>query len=263
MLHHAALATVIATGTLIYASLMHEPDLADFHASELQGILLEARPAFAENNAITDDRARFAELMMRYADAENDRMQAAAALIDPAIERQARNVRTETRDPALGLLMQYFGVPEMENLEELALTLKKRAAPLPPKLVAVQAAIESAWGTSRFATEGMNLFGHQCYSQGCGIKPLDRPESSNLEVRRFDSIGDSVAAYYQNINSHRAYRQLRATRHALVLDNAPVTAVALIPALGSYSERGGAYLRSLRTLLRSEYVVLAAETPRP
>jgi len=263
MLHHAALATVLATGTLIYASLMHEPDLADFHTSELKGILLDARPALAADATLTDSRAQFADLIMRYAEKENARMLAANALIDAAIARQTQHLDNNSTDPALALLMQYFGVPEVENLDALAVSLKKRAAPLPPKLVAAQAAIESAWGTSRFATEGMNLFGHQCYSKGCGIKPLDRPERSNLEVRRFQSVGDSVAAYYQNINSHRAYRQLRNTRLALIEQSAPLTAQALIPSLGAYSERGSAYLRSLRSLLKSEYLMIAADHRTP
>ena len=38
----------------------------------------------------------------------------------------------------------------------------------------MQAANESAWGTSRFARIGLNFFGQWCYSKGCGMVPKRR-----------------------------------------------------------------------------------------
>ena len=257
MMRHAGLATVLATATLVYTALVSEPDLARFDASELKGLLESPRPALEVDLALPDHRRQFADLIVRYAKAENARMTAAAVFISPAIARQKAQRDESPIDPALQVLVDYFNVPALESLDALERTLVARVAPLPPELVAAQAAIESAWGKSRFATEGFNLFGHQCYSSGCGIKPQGRTAASQIEVRRFDSIGDSVAAYYQNLNSHNAYRRLRQIRYELLSQNQSLEAHALLPGLSAYSEEGDAYLRSLRQLLRSEYVAAA------
>ena len=45
---------------------------------------------------------------------------------------------------------------------------------LPAAMVLAQAAVESGWGTSRFAEEANNLFGQWCYTPGCGIVPKQR-----------------------------------------------------------------------------------------
>ena len=63
--------------------------------------------------------------------------------------------------------------------------LRKRLDVIPPSLILAQAANESAWGTSRFATEGNNLFGQWCFSRGCGLVPLSRIEGANHEVAKF------------------------------------------------------------------------------
>ena len=67
--------------------------------------------------------------------------------------------------------------------------------------------MESAWGTSRFAREGNNLFGQWCYKTGCGIVPKRRGEGQVHEVASFESVDAAVASYLRNINSHRAYAE--------------------------------------------------------
>ena len=49
-----------------------------------------------------------------------------------------------------------------------------RVDAIPPAMVMAQAAVESGWGTSRFAEEAHNLFGHWCYTAGCGITQIGR-----------------------------------------------------------------------------------------
>ncbi|HKJ91279.1 MAG TPA: glucosaminidase domain-containing protein, partial [Oceanipulchritudo sp.] len=44
--------------------------------------------------------------------------------------------------------------------------LRRRVDVIPPSLALAQAALESGWGTSRFAREGNNLFGIWCYTPG-------------------------------------------------------------------------------------------------
>ncbi|MDF5377718.1 glucosaminidase domain-containing protein, partial [Vibrio parahaemolyticus] len=80
---------------------------------------------------------------------------------------------------------------------------------LPEALVLTQAANESAWGTSRFATQANNLFGQWCYKKGCGIVPAQRGANKVHEVEKFDSIQQSVHGYFMNVNRNPAYADLR------------------------------------------------------
>ncbi len=56
---------------------------------------------------------------------------------------------------------------------------------VPMPLVLVQAANESAWGTSRFSRIGLNFFGIWCYRQGCGMVPSGRNVGAKHEVAAF------------------------------------------------------------------------------
>ena len=255
MIKHAALATVVATAGLLYTALTHEPDLSEFDRKELESLIGSNRPTLTVNPTIEDRRQQFARLMMDHAEHENERLHAVRAFIPGIIERQTKQV---DRDPALALLIAHFEIDPNTSLDHIEAELYLRVDGLPPALVATQAAIESAWGQSRFAIEGNNYFGHQCYAQGCGIKPKGST-SKSLEVRRFDTVGDSVAAYYQNINTHKAYAKLRQVRLDLRTKNKPLTTKALIPTLGRYSELGKKYLKILRSVFRSDYIQLAQQ----
>ena len=255
MIKHATLITVVATAGLLYTALTHETDLAKFDHSELRALIETSRPALEVNTTIADRRQQFARLIMDYAENENERLLAARAFIPRIIERQTKHVE---RDPALALLISYFDINPDTSLDHIEAELYLRVDVLPPALVATQAAIESAWGRSRFAKQGNNYFGHQCYTPGCGIKPKNNKNKS-VEVRRFDTVGDSVAAYYRNINTHKAYRKLRRTRLALRNNKKPLTAKQLIPTLRSYSELGKKYLKILRSVLLSDYIQIAKQ----
>lgn len=122
---------------------------------------------------------------------------------------------------------------------------------LPPSMVLAQAAVESGWGTSRFAEEGHNLFGQWCYVPGCGIIPARRPAGARHEVRVFADVEDAINAYYKNINTHNAYRQLRQMRAQMREQNGVFTGLALITGLEKYSGRGAVYIDELRTVIRA------------
>ena len=70
---------------------------------------------------------------------------------------------------------------------------------LPPSLILAQSANESAWGTSRFATQANNFFGIWCFTEGCGLKPKLRDEGLHHEVAYFDSVQEGVNYYVKTI----------------------------------------------------------------
>lgn len=128
--------------------------------------------------------------------------------------------------------------------------LLKHIDVLPSSLVLSQAAIESAWGTSRFAKEGYNFFGQWCFSKGCGLVPNSRDAEAQHEVRKFSSPKESVQAYYHNINSHPSYAFLREIRQLARKNGKPIHGCELALGLEKYSERGFHYINEIRRMIR-------------
>ena len=149
----------------------------------------------------------------------------------------------------LARLAKVYKIKTTDPVEQHSLLLRKLQT-IPPSLVLAQAANESAWGTSRFATEGNNLFGQWCFKEGCGLVPSGRPEGAKYEVRLFKTPQDSVSAYVRNLNSHGGYIDLRRIRECLLTNEEPVSGRALAAGLLHYSSRGEAYIKEIRQMIR-------------
>ncbi len=121
---------------------------------------------------------------------------------------------------------------------------------VPPSLALAQAANESGWGTSRFATDANNYFGQWCFREGCGLVPEQRSADSNFEVRKFNSVEDSVRSYIRNINTHRAYAELREIRQDIRQNGEFPNGENLTEGLSHYSERGEDYIIELQSMIR-------------
>ena len=83
---------------------------------------------------------------------------------------------------------------------------------IPNSIALAQAANESGWGSSRFATEYNALFGESTYDIKAGIVPFEREEGKKHLVRYFKTLDKSVESYFININSHFAYDKFRKLR---------------------------------------------------
>ncbi|OUS26788.1 hypothetical protein A9Q99_16345 [Gammaproteobacteria bacterium 45_16_T64] len=145
------------------------------------------------------------------------------------------------------LAAQYRIKTDTQHLKQ---ALLEKVDAIPQSLVLAQAAIESAWGTSRFATQGNNLFGQWCFSPGCGIIPAQRPAGAHHEVKQFDSPAQSIQSYMLNLNSHPAYATLRKNRLTLRNSNEAPNGCFLAEGLIDYSERKEQYIASLKQLIR-------------
>lgn len=121
---------------------------------------------------------------------------------------------------------------------------------VPPSLALAQAAVESAWGTSRFAVKANNLFGQWCYEKGCGLIPQRRNTGATHEVEKFNHVSDAISSYARNINTHDAYKDLRASRAKLRAQNAPIIGHTLAEGLLRYSERGEDYVLEVQSVIR-------------
>lgn len=128
--------------------------------------------------------------------------------------------------------------------------LIRRVDVIPPSMALAQAAEESGWGTSRFARQGNAIFGQWTTSEGEGLVPLERDEDKDHKVRAFRKLIDSVQAYMLNLNTHRAYRELRRARATLRQSGLPIAGLSLSRFLHRYSERGDKYVDAIRAMIR-------------
>ncbi len=135
---------------------------------------------------------------------------------------------------------------EDDDLDELI----HRADAVPVALALAQAAIESGWGTSRFARDGNALFGQWTWARRGGLAPLRRDDGAVHSVRAFQQIADSVSAYVRNLNTHPAYAAFREARAGLRRAGEALDGFALSSKLGGYSQRGQAYVEDVRGIIR-------------
>jgi len=128
--------------------------------------------------------------------------------------------------------------------------LVRRVDVIPPSLALAQSAEESGWGTSRVAQEGNALFGQFTWSDDSGLPPNQRGDGVRYRIAVFDQLMDCVKSYALNLNSHPAYDKFRRARAAQRHDGNALDGFALAGLLGPYSERGLAYVRAVRTIIR-------------
>ncbi|MCG8312260.1 MAG: glucosaminidase domain-containing protein [Pseudomonadales bacterium] len=192
-------------------------------------------------SAISDTRARkkaFFEFLRPLVEAENERL------------RKLRHSLPSMPESKLKKLAASYDLDITMATPHLRIELQGHIDTLPTSLVLAQAAIESAWGTSRFAQEGNNLFGEWCFRKGCGLVPKSRNAEAQHEVRRFASAADSIRSYMKNLNTHRAYRDLRAQRMLQHEQQQAYSGCFLATGLTSYSQKGHAYVEMVKSLIR-------------
>jgi uncharacterized FlgJ-related protein len=85
---------------------------------------------------------------------------------------------------------------------------------IPRELIIAQAIVESNFGTSRFATEGNNLFGIRVWSKN-GMLPLKQDASINWRVKTYKTKCQSVKDYINILNNNHHYAEFRIIRNRI------------------------------------------------
>ena len=85
------------------------------------------------------------------------------------------------------------------------------------ELLLAQAALESGWGTSRFAKEGNNLFGIRTYNlKEPHMLPSNNPKKWGVKVYMHEC--DSVLNYINVLNNGSAFKEYRKMREEGITD---------------------------------------------
>ena len=126
--------------------------------------------------------------------------------------------------------------------------LKIRMDIIPVSLAIAQAAIESGWGTSRFALEGNALYGQWTWSDN-GLTPLEN-DGGDHKVMQFKILTASIKAYKKNLNTHSGYIKFREARANLRSQNEKITGLKLTQYLNKYAATGKEYTKKLETTIK-------------
>lgn len=208
-------------------------------------------PDFSAIQSTVKKKQQFFDFIKPHIIAENKEIMQQRASIEIALMMlQFDESLTDAQITKLESIYQYYRIKgERYSVESLTMALS-HVDVIPKELALMQAANESAWGTSRFARIGLNFFGQWCYKKGCGMVPRRRDNEAEHEVAAFPTVRAAVKSYFKNINTHDAYKELRAKRSELRADKQPISATELTAGLIAYSERGEAYVNELNDMIR-------------
>ena len=107
---------------------------------------------------------------------------------------------------------------------------------VPVEMIIAQAALESGWGTSRFAIEGNNLFGIRTFDKEVPHMLLEgRKRWPGWGVRIFPTKCQGVKFFVDLLNNHSAYEEFRSVRKRMLIWNEELDPKKLVRTLHNYS----------------------------
>lgn len=246
----------MAMTALLAGALVHRHERLHDGTAEITPITVF--PDFASIPEVSVKKQMFFDFMEQYIVAQNQQVseirQRLLAIADLTSEGVAlsREQSNTLQVIAERYALDTSGMADSAVMEELL----RRVDTIPVSLALAQAANESAWGTSRFALEGNNLFGQWCYDEGCGLVPNRRRADASHEVQAFESIDAAVRAYFMNLNTHDRYEDFRTLRYQMRTQQGELDPLALAYRLDGYSERGEAYVDEVQTIIQQNDLTL-------
>ena len=120
-----------------------------------------------------------------------------------------------------------------------------RMKPHAKSVAIAQAAMESAWATSRFTSEATNLFGVWSFNKNePRVAAGEKRGSKTIYVKKYASIEDSIRDYYKVLATGRVFGEFRDEKMS---SNDPYK---LVKKLDKYSEKGAEYGKELSSMIK-------------
>lgn len=125
--------------------------------------------------------------------------------------------------------------------EQLLAALK----PHPRSITIAQAAMESAWATSRFFNEANNIFGVWSFDEDePRIAASQKRGNKTIYVKKYSSLKKSIQDYYRTLARNDAYKAFRSLK--MQTDDP----FQLVKKLDRYSEKGAEYGKELSGIIK-------------
>jgi Bax protein len=229
--------------------------------ASVPAVTLKALPHDFDSLPTEERKSLFLRSLLPIVLLENRRLQERRALASLLLSKEQLPAKNSATYIWLNNVAREMRVRGDLTAPETRQRLLRRLDEIPPVLALAQAAIESGWGTSRFAREGNSLFGQWTFQSDNGLEPSQRDDDANHFVQAFPNLQASVRAYMRNLNTSRAYREFRDSRAAMRAAGKDLSAEELASHLRRYSQRGMDYVRELQRIINSRS--LAAFKPTP
>jgi uncharacterized FlgJ-related protein len=188
----------------------------------------------------------------------NERILEDRSQLEGVLARQAagEELSAEDRDWLRDLAMDYEipGAGSAPLDAAFGAELLRRVDAIPPSLALAQGAVESGWGTSRFADVGNSLFGQWSWSGGIEPEQQRTETHGNHRIAAFRTTSLSAASYAHNLNTHDAYAAFRAQRDEMRRHGSLPHGSSVVSGMVRYSERGEAYVHELQMIMRQNHL---------
>ena len=129
---------------------------------------------------------------------------------------------------------------------------------VPYEMIIGQAALESGWGTSRFAVKANNLFGIRTWSKDVPhLLPNGIAKWPGWGVRSFPSKCDSVQEYVRLLNEHQAYVKFREARKT---SNDPIVLIKTLDKFSTTADYDKRVIRIINKIRKLEETYASDKT---
>jgi Bax protein len=185
--------------------------------------------------SVKTKKARFYALLLPPITKVYDELDAQYKMVQKELEDT--NATTQN-SKILALKKEYNAKTDKELLKALK--------PHPKSIAIAQAAMESAWGTSRFFREANNVYGMWNNSKSAKriAASQQREGKRTIWLSKYDNLEESVRAYYKTLAKGKTYKAFREVKYngGSVYD--------MVKKLDKYSERGEAYIQEIASMIR-------------
>jgi len=158
------------------------------------------------------------------------------------LKQQHQNIERSIKSGTDKLLIKQLKAEyKAESDDDLLARLK----PHPVSIVLAQAAMESAWATSRFFVEAKNIFGVWSFNKDePRIAAAEKRGKKTIWLKKYKSIEEAIRDNYRVLARGDAFSKFRQVR--LISDNP----FELVKGLDKYSELGSKYGKELAAVIR-------------
>lgn len=128
-----------------------------------------------------------------------------------------------------------------EEIKELLIALK----PHPISITLSQAAIESAWGSSRFFKEANNIFGVWSFNKNePRLEANIKRDNKTIYLKKFKSVEEAIKQYYKMLSSKKIYFEFKR------LNYENYDSIEIAKKLTKYSEEGEEYTKKIIAVMK-------------
>lgn len=187
-------------------------------------------PTYTSKMTVQEKKQRFKDIVLPAVDTVYCELSQTYTEIESAI----KNGDTSSYD---SLKAEY----KVTTDEELLMAIK----PHPKSIAMAQAAMESAWATSRFTRDATNLFGVWSFNKNePRIAAGEKRGSKTIWLKKYESVEASVRDYYKTLGRSSAFAEFRETK---MKTSDPYI---LVTKLDRYSEKKEVYGEELANMIR-------------